>query len=156
MLSGKNYYEEVLISKVLEDITLYKKQEYPKSISNNCEHLGMLYHSHKKQKDSLETKNSIRRSDPKSTFFKIENADENFLYEDDFDAIIIINDCKHGDIILLDMLDNDNITTTNSSEAAEKIPTDETDNRKYYLCVVVCIITAYPVEKVRYYWTHPA
>ena len=28
------------------------------------------------------------------------------------------------------MLDHDNITTTNSSEAAEKIPTDETDHRK--------------------------
>ena len=91
----------------------------------------MLYHSHKKQKDSLETKNSFRRSGPESTFFKIENSDGSFLYEDDFDAIIIINDCKHGDIILLYMLDHDNITTTNSSEAAEKIPTDEIDHRKY-------------------------
>ena len=67
---------------------------------------------------------------------------------------MIINNCLHGDIVLLDMLKNDNIMSANTSEAAEKIPKDEIDHPKCFLCIIVCIATAYLVEKVAYYWTH--
>ena len=56
-------------------------------------------------------------SDSALTFFKMESAYGNFLYENDFHAFIIIIGCQ--------MLDNDNIMNAKASEVVQKVPTDE-------------------------------
>ena len=38
---------------------------------------------------------------------------------------------------MLDMLDNDNVMTAKASEVVQKVPTDEKDYQKCYLCVIV-------------------
>ena len=45
------------------------------------------------------------------------------------------------------MLHNDNIINTTVSEAVEKIPTDEKDDRKFSFMCLLCIATA--VTKIR-------
>ena len=53
----------------------------------------------------------------------------NFLCRDDFDAVLaIFRSYRHGG---------------NACEAVEKIATDEKDYHKSFLCVIVCIATAY-------------
>ena len=47
-----------------------------------------------------------------AVFFKIARTDRDFLYENDFDAILAITD--------IDISDNDNKTSANVSEAVEK------------------------------------
>ena len=86
-------------------------------------------HSHKKRKDSLETRAIFSwililtwnfgggRSGSASTFFKIASASWLWCY-------LYYN-------WLFYMLDKDNIICTSVSEAADKIPTDEKDYRKY-------------------------
>ena len=37
------------------------------------------------------------------------------------------------------MLDNDNTMTTNASDVVQKIPTDEKDYHRRFLCVIVSI-----------------
>ena len=45
------------------------------------------------------------------------------------------------------MLDNDNIMTAKASEVVQKVPTDEKDYHKCFLCVIVSIQPQYIQEK---------
>ena len=55
----------------------------------------------------------------------------NFLYDNDFHAVITIIGCW--------MLDNDNIMTAKASEVVQKVPADEKDYQKCSLCIKVSI-----------------
>ena len=52
-------------------------------------------HSHKKRKDSLETRAKLFEFYIASTFFKMTCADGKFIYEDDFDINILLSEHIH-------------------------------------------------------------
>ena len=94
-----------------------------------------LYHSHKKRKDSLETRAVLLIFSFELLYLLwsyreyikvVRNDDfwEELLSEKDFEAVLATSCCHDHD--------------SNASEAVQKITTDQKDYHKHSLCVIVC------------------